>query len=217
MWGGFGTGKNTEATVLGNTHGMDNSITVTQKQLHGKWTGWKRGRSLIHANEITGSDKREHADALKEIVTDPKVNIELKDFEEFEVDNYAEVFFTSNSAKAVWIEGLDDRRYFVHKTPKKPISAQFCKEAVEWSETVDGIAALLHYFIHFADTHQNISGYAPNVAPMMTSAKRRMVEAGETETDTFAKEAVAVARDQAAHEKPVEGRSAKEILLLGDG
>ena len=164
-----GVGKTLLGYVLGRIYGRKNWVEVKQKDLHGDFNSWAKGKQLIIGDEITGSDSHEVADQLKNLITSDTILINEKFVPQYELPNVANFFLTSNRASALFLED-DDRRFFVWRVQSKA-SDEFYAMFNDWYKTHTNIQAI-HHFLEKVD----LVGFNPLAKAMATSAKQDMLE-----------------------------------------
>lgn len=170
MWSReHGMGKTLLGYVLGRIYGRKNWIEVKQKDLHGNFNSWMKGKQLIIGDEITGSDSHEVADQLKTLITADLVMINEKFVPEYPLPNVANFFLTSNRASALYLED-DDRRYFVWMMQRKAPD-EFFAMFDKWYKTHENIQAIHYYLLNL-----DLKGFNPLAKAMMTAFKEDMVE-----------------------------------------
>lgn len=168
-----GVGKSFLAYFLGAVYGAKNWREVGQKDLVGSFSGWVKNKQLIIGNEITGSDNREVIDQLKALITSPRVSVNEKYIPEYELPNVCNLMFNSNRPGAVFIED-SDRRFFIWEVQSMaPLS--FFEMLDKWKDEPDHIAAVHHFLLNV-----DLTGFNPNAAAPMTTAKQDMIETGRS-------------------------------------
>lgn len=162
-----GTGKSMVGYTMGKIYGR-NFTEIRQKNLHADFNEWAEGRQFILADDVTGSNKREDADILKNLITQQELRVNVKFLPSYVVPDVINYFFTSNQPDAFFLED-DDRRYFIHEVFVPPLPEEFYVEYGLWLDS-DGPAAVFDYLLQL-----DLGGFNPAAPALMTEAKRRML------------------------------------------
>lgn len=179
LFGGQGSGKSLMGTILVDLYGgafePSNAKRVNERTLEQRFNRWARNRQFILGEEITGTDNRQWANLLKDLITNQAIEIELKGVDSYTMPNFANFMFTSNSERALFLEE-DDRRYFVAhcKQPNKPLA--FYKEIDKWFREEGGLQHLRYYLENDVD----LEGFDPAAAAPASSGKEAMRAAGRS-------------------------------------
>lgn len=167
-----GTGKTLIGYTLGKIYG-ENFTKIENKHLKRDFNGWAVKRQFVLGDEISGSDKRSEADAMKTVITQEEISINVKMLPEYTIPDCINYYFTSNHADAFFIEDKD-RRYAIHEVKhREPLPDAFYKEYEKWKEG-DGPSALFHHLLQ-----RDLSKFNPKAAAFMTDAKKRMMQHGK--------------------------------------
>lgn len=110
--GGLGFGKGIVANNFGAIFGPHFKHITHPSRLTGKFNSVLKDALLVFADEITWGGDHAAAGALKNIITEPTNQIELKGKDIFEVKNHVSLIIASNSNWAI-PAGLNERRFFV--------------------------------------------------------------------------------------------------------
>ena len=175
-----GTGKTLLGVLMRHVYGLKYSLSVSEEQLRSNFNGSSKSTQFVVGDEITGIDSRRITDKLKDMITSNFVLVNEKHVSEYEIANWVNYYFTTNNADAFYIPA-DDRRYFIVGVTEQKIDNDFVDKLVTWFKSEEGKAALLHYFLNEVD----LKDFNPNAAAPFTFAKRDMMEAGESELDSW--------------------------------
>jgi hypothetical protein len=169
-----GIGKSFLGLMMKRIYG-DNFTEVSKADLTSAFNPWRIGKQFILGDEITGSDNRKEADALKGFITAEDFQANLKNQGQYPLRSCENYFLTSNHENALYLED-DDRRFLVHgiKATKPP--PEWYAPIDKWMRGEDGPAALFYYLINDVD----LSDFKPFAGPPVTESKREMVEASKT-------------------------------------
>ena len=111
--GGQGTGKGTFVHAFGAIFGEEHYIQVADLgAVVGQFNGHFKDKVLVYVDEVPWSRNRAAEGILKNMVTEPRLNIEEKFFGKYQVQNNVNFIFASNSE---WVSpaGIDERRFCV--------------------------------------------------------------------------------------------------------
>lgn len=176
-----GTGKSLVGYTLGRIYGS-NFKEIKTEDLHGGYTAWAENKQFILGDEITGSDKREHADTLKRLVTQRTITINTKYVPQYDVPDCINYFFTSNHPDAFFMSD-NDRRYFINEVVGDPLPQAFYDKYDKWLWRDGGPAFLFEWLLK-----RDISKFNPNAPAFRTKAKDRMVLSGKGELAAWVRE-----------------------------
>lgn len=182
FWGAqTGTGKTMLGETLGRVYG-ENYCSITERDLHSRFTHWADKKQFILGDEITGGGdrKRNVAEELKSMITQETVTINLKYKPEYKIRDVMNFYFTSNHEDSFFIEDRD-RRYFVHALTVGPLSDEFYGTYKAWKDSADGPAALFYHLLHEVDT----SDFNPTAAAPVTAAKIQMIADGRSYVESW--------------------------------
>jgi hypothetical protein len=169
-----GVGKNILAECLRGVYGENtNAVMVGRAELTGSFNSLLKNRQFIHGDEVSGSDKREHADELKKLIADEWLCINEKFLPEVRLPNHANLLFTTNRPDAFFLDD-EDRRLFVHEIVSGPKPAAFYERIREWKASGKGRSALLYHLMTL-----DLSGFDPRARAPMTAAKQAMQRDGK--------------------------------------
>lgn len=168
-----GTGKSLIGYTLGKIYGK-NFTEIKQRDLHASHNEWAENKQFIMGDDITGSNKREDNDLLKNLVTQREIRLNPKYIPSYTVPDVINYFFTANRADTFFMDD-DDRRHFIHEVKINPLDEVFYVEYDLWLDS-GGAAALFDYLLKL-DT----SEFNPAARAFDTAAKKRMIN--DTQSD----------------------------------
>ena len=123
IFGLQGAGKNVFTDFfLTKIFGEQNIIVASNPELQSEFNGFLINKTLIVFNEVAGDISKNNRinNTIKQIVTDPRILINEKNISRFEIDNYFNTLFFSNSSEPLKIEA-GDRRFVVFNTKNKKL------------------------------------------------------------------------------------------------
>ena len=182
-----GTGKSIIARVLEQLVGVDNTQRPKNSSVGGDFNGWLELCRLAIIEEMMQFKRRESANALRDVITEPTVEVNIKGIPAFKIPNFTAMMGISNHFDAVPIDGRD-RRWLVVGIP----DAVKAKAPDEYTALVKAIgidekpalpaerkAARLGA-IYWALLNKDLKGWEPVGHAVMTTAKRAMIEQSKT-------------------------------------
>jgi hypothetical protein len=118
-----GTGKSFIGKVLSQVLHEANVSIVPQNGLSGRFNSWAMTCKLILIEELRASDKRAVKEALHDIITEDRINIEKKGIDNFMIDSCFGVMAFTNDDAALDLDNTD-RRYLVIRTDRTEAEAR---------------------------------------------------------------------------------------------
>ena len=184
FWGPeTGTGKSIIGEAIGEIYG-DNYSEIQHSDLFSSFNSWAKGKQFIMGNEISGSDKRNEADGIKNLITRQMAQINEKFLPAYAIRDCMNYYLTSNHPDGLFLED-QDRRLFIHRMPKKRLSQEFYNNFMEWIRYEDGKANLFYYLLNLP-----LTGFSPKSAAPLTAAKAEMIYHGQSNLGGFIQELV---------------------------
>ena len=117
IYGEEGDGKNRLLDIFKNIVG-DKYFTELEsaKQLFGTHSCFEKEQLFICVNEAKGKDNYENSEILKARITTPKVQINPKGIQGFDINNYCDYLMTTNNPNAVNLHDKSRRYLYVETT-----------------------------------------------------------------------------------------------------
>ena len=159
----------------------DNYQLINDQQLHQSFNEWAIGKQFVLGDEISGKDKRQESDRIKNLITQPEITINKKYSPTYTIPDCINYMFTSNHPDALNIEPTD-RRMFVYSIRDEDRLSLAQGKALERFRKGKGTAALLHYF---AFEHVIPKHFDHRAQPPMTSAKAELIDHSLTDIERF--------------------------------
>jgi hypothetical protein len=203
-----GVGKSLLGESMRKIYG-DNFIAIKAEHLHSSFNGWVRHKQFILGDEVTGRDRKEDVDRLKNLITQERVVINEKYQEPYTLEDRANYLLTTNRGDALMMGG-DDRRNFVHEITVDPLPDEFYTEYDAWYRSEAGAAALFYYLLNL-DT----GGFDPRAAAPRTAAKSEMSALASNPTE-FDAQAFLAAPERILLGSPRDLYTAQELARLLD-
>lgn len=161
-----GTGKSLIGLTMGRIYGA-NFSEISQADLEGSFNEWAVGKQFVLGDDVTGSDRRAHADQLKKLITQKEMRVNQKFVPTYTVPDCLNYYFTSNQPDAFVLED-DDRRYFVHEVSHAPLEQDFYSTYAKWLEK-DGAPHLFSWLLDL-----DLGDFNPAAPALRTDAKDAM-------------------------------------------
>lgn len=177
-----GTGKSMLAKIIGRLYGK-HYTKITNAVLGDGFNDWIKAEQFVIGEEIALGDKRGIMSALKDYITEERVQVNTKNQPRVEMKNCANFIFLSNKPDALYLED-DDRRFLVIHTVEQPREPEFYKKVVSWLES-GGYAHVLHLLLHYDLTGFNAKGHAP-----MTDDKLELITIGRSEVEQYIRDVI---------------------------
>ena len=177
-----GSGKSIIGYTMSKIYG-DNYTKIKTKNLNENHNEWMEHRQFILGDEITGSDKRELADEVKDMISQRTVRVNRKFIPSYDIPDCLNYFFTSNHPDAFLLED-SDRRFFIHEVTASPKPEWFYKmEYGLWVDSTNGPAALFDYLLKL-----DLGDFNPEAPAFRTAAKQAMIADGKSDLATWVSE-----------------------------
>lgn len=162
-----GTGKSLIGLTMGQIYGS-NFSEISQADLESGFNEWAIGKQFVLGDDVTGSDRRAHADQLKKMITQKELRVNQKFVPTYVVPDCLNYYFTSNQPDAFFLED-DDRRYFVHEVTQAPLQQEFYRSYATWL-SCGGAGYLFDYLLNLS-----LGDFDPTAPALKTAARDNMV------------------------------------------
>jgi putative DNA primase/helicase len=176
-----GTGKNLFFDAIRDLYG-EYGVMVSQNELEDKFTSWMSRKLFIVGDEVvTRAEMYHKKNQLKWLVTaDKKIPIRAIQQDVRWESNHVNLVFLSNESQPLALED-GDRRYLVVYTPTGRTDDLYARAAKFLEE--GGAAKLLHYLRTL-----DLGDFKTSTKPVMTEAKRDLIELGLRPSERFSGE-----------------------------
>jgi len=168
-----GTGKSLLGYTMGKIYGR-NFVEIRQLDLHSAFTEWAENKQFVLGDDVTGSDKRQDADLLKQLITQKEIRINKKFIPSYVLPDRINYMFTSNHPDPFFLED-DDRRFFIHEVTVDPLPEETYQDYALWLDT-GGAERVFHYLLSINTEMFNPAGRA-----IHTDAKARMIQGAKSD------------------------------------
>lgn len=181
MWGRHtGTGKSAVGYTLGDLYG-DYFTEIRDMHIEEtSFNSWARNKQFVMGDDITGSNNRKLANALKTMITREKLEINQKFVPQYTTRDCINYYFTSNDSDAFLLDE-NDRRYFVHEVTAQPLPQAWYATYATWRRSDEGRSALMHHLLYGVDC----SNFNPYERPPMTASKEEMISLTRSDLEAW--------------------------------
>lgn len=203
-----GTGKSFIGQVLARILHQANVSIVPQNGLSGRFNSWALQCKLILIEELRASDKRAVKEALHDIITEQRINVEKKGIDSIMVDSCFGVMAFTNDEAALDLDNTD-RRYLVIRTDRTEEEARE-KSANGYFDRLfaklDDPAAM--GAVMYALVNRDLKGYSGQQPAPMTEAKVGMKSAAMSDLEHWL--------DESRGEWPLNSRvvTIEDVIML---
>lgn len=174
-----GVGKNLMVECIRDIFNPAHAILIGQPELESDFNGWAKDKVFVIGDEVSSSDRREHCNKLKGLITSTTLHINEKHQPRREVPNLLNFIFLSNSHDAMFVAD-HDRRYFVWEIESPRLSDKEIKAFVDWRDH-GGLAHLLDFLLRL-----DLKGFDPKAPAPETAAKLEMIEDNRSDLEAWA-------------------------------
>jgi len=175
-----GAGKNLFFEIVAAIYGR-HALVVGQDQLEDKFNDWASQKLFLIGDEVVARQELYHQkNKLKAFITGETIQINTKMMPLRTEANHVNVVFLSNEHHPLALEE-GDRRYLVVYTPPKRNDDLYRRVAVCLAN--GGAQAFHHYLLSL-----DLTGFTEFDIPIMTRAKRDLIEMGLKPSERFARE-----------------------------
>jgi hypothetical protein len=185
-----GTGKSFFVEVFKALFNERNVSEPSKKTLLRDFNAWAGRKRIIAIHELKSTGRADVAEILKEKITQPSVEVNIKNVEAFTIDNFANYFTITNDEDAIPLE-TNERRYLVIRCAEEPMFGKRTAESAEYYNRLfnsiggsrcsdhpgDEARRILHY-LQKRPIKLNMRTFAPN-----TQAMQDMIEASYSDVE----------------------------------
>lgn len=198
-----GVGKTTlGSAVLAPLIGSYNVGYPSEKDVvESAFNDWLANKRLVIVNEIYSGHSWKAYHALKSLITDRDITVNVKYQKPYTIENWCHFFACSNSLRALRIEE-DDRRWFYPEVTEKSWPKAKFESLRGWLDS-GGLGVVKGWA-------EDLGDYVfPGERAPMTVRKRELIEGSRSEAQH---EAAALAEELASMDRPA-GYSMKSVVL----
>ena len=148
MRGRQGTGKGTFSKIFGSLFGVHYKAITNPKHLIGNFNGQLQDAVIVFADEAFSTDNKQHESALKALITESTIMVELKGVDVTAARNCCHLIMAGNEDWLVPAR-LDDRRFFIVELDDAHRRDTEYFSAIMKQMDNGGREALLHYLLNY--------------------------------------------------------------------
>jgi hypothetical protein len=174
-----GTGKSFIARVFEQLIGVPNTKRPKNSSLKGDFNGWAAQCKLAVIEELMQIGRREVANELRDIITEPFIEVNMKNIAAFQIENYMAMFAISNHIDALPLED-SDRRWLVVRTDAAKRDFAYYARLFSILRDPDALAAVAYEL-----QERKLGSYNGHESAPMNMAKSEMIEQTMGDVDTW--------------------------------
>ena len=180
-----GTGKSLMVQVMGKIVGRSNFASIGESDFRSDFNSAYTAKEVVLMDDIYKMNETGMA-KLKRCITDETIMVNPKGVQQYEIENHAVYFLTSNEYVALPFDDNDRRILTVHFDPTvhHPTGSKWWDEYLGWLN--DGGYAKIRWWLGQLD----ITKFNPNFLPPMTQAKRHMIQASMSPEEQWVQDLV---------------------------
>lgn len=175
-----GVGKSWLRVLLEAVMGEENVTVVSAEQAASRFRSWATGSAVCVLEElkISGKNRYEVYNAIKPLITDPRVQIEEKYIRAYTTKNTTNYLAITNYKDALPLDE-HDRRWWVNFTP--PLSAMTDASDAHFDTLFSGLTKFRAELRYYFESYPISAAFRKlNRAPM-SAAKHAMIATGQSE------------------------------------
>lgn len=174
-----GVGKSFLGYIMKDIYGSNFSV-VGQDELQSSYNDWCVNRQFVMGEEIIGTNKRQDADRIKNMLTREQLMVSIKYQPGYQLRDCSNYILTSNHPDAMFLEAAD-RRIAVHEVLATPRAQSFYQRVHRWREN-GGAKHLFAYLLEEVDC-SDFNSKAPAIG---SRAKAEMIDLSRSDLDIIA-------------------------------
>lgn len=146
-----GTGKTAFTQfMIEKVFGVNSAIETSLFHVIGRFSDCRMNKTLISINELDSEDgKKSVTNKLKSLVSENYQTIEIKGLPTFTMENYANIWLTSNNITGIHLD-KDDRRGIALDIDPKPRSQQYFNELFKCFNQEDSAQLFVNWLYDYA-------------------------------------------------------------------
>lgn len=182
-----GTGKSFVARVMEQIVGERNTQRPKNSSMGGDFNSWIKDCRLCIIEEVMQVNRRENVNSLRDLITEPTVEVNIKGIPAFKIPNYVCMMGVSNHPDALPLDE-NDRRWLVVETFAEPKNKAYYSrlfEALPGEFGEPPINPDLVPAIYDELMNRDLKGYSGFDRPLETKAKTNMIEQSRTDAESW--------------------------------
>ena len=176
-----GTGKSLVATIFEQLIGVKNTQRPKNSSMGGDFNAWLRDCRLCIVEEVYQVGRRENLNAMRDILTEARVEVNIKGISAFTIENFVAVMGVSNHPDALPLDKYD-RRWLVVQTNVSRNDRDYYEPLFDLARGIDkaGLSAIYAELLA-----RDLKGYSGLAAAPETEARAQMIELSRDDADTW--------------------------------
>ena len=176
-----GTGKSIVATILEQIVGLNNTARPKNSSMGGEFNGWLQNCRLCIVEEVYQVGRRENLNAMRDVLTEPRVEVNIKGIPAFKIDNCSAAMGVSNHPDALPLDKFD-RRWLVVETFATSRPYEYYEPLFKLARGTDkaGLSAIYQELLD-----RDLKGYSGLDKAPQTDARAQMIELSRDDADTW--------------------------------
>lgn len=176
-----GTGKSLVATIFEQLIGVKNTQRPKNSSMGGDFNAWLRDCRLCIVEEVYQVGRRENLNAMRDILTEARVEVNIKGISAFTIENFVAVMGVSNHPDALPLDKYD-RRWLVIQTNVSRRERDYYEPLFKMARGIDKTSLSAIYAELLA---RDLQGYSGLAAAPETEARAQMIELSRDDADTW--------------------------------
>jgi hypothetical protein len=176
-----GTGKSIVATIFEQLVGVKNTQRPKNSSMGGDFNAWLRDCRLCIIEEVYQVGRRENLNAMRDILTEARVEVNIKGISAFTIENFVAVMGVSNHPDALPLDKYD-RRWLVVETLVTRKDRDYYEPLFKMARGIDkvGLSAISAELLA-----RDLQGYSGLSAAPETDARAQMIELSRDDAETW--------------------------------
>jgi hypothetical protein len=176
-----GTGKSLIATIFEQLIGVKNTQRPKNSSMGGDFNAWLRDCRLCIIEEVYQVGRRENLNAMRDILTEARVEVNIKGISAFTIENFVAVMGVSNHPDALPLDKYD-RRWLVVETLESRKDRDYYEPLFKMARGIDTASLSAIYAELLA---RDLQGYSGLDAAPETTARAQMIELSRDDAETW--------------------------------
>ena len=177
-----GTGKSLIATIFEQLIGVKNTQRPKNSSMGGEFNAWLRDCRLCIVEEVYQVGRRENLNAMRDILTEARVEVNIKGISAFSIENFVAVMGVSNHPDALPLDKYDRRWLVVETLQTRKDDREYYEPLFQMARGINtaGLSAIYAELLA-----RDLQGYSGLAAAPETEARAQMIELSRDDADTW--------------------------------